>query len=105
LNSGLCACKAGAHPLEPHLHFILLWLFWRRGSHELFARPFNWLDEFPSILGRLSSLVSRITGISYQHLARIHLWEINILRKEGFILAYGFRGFSPWLAPLLWACD
>jgi hypothetical protein len=29
LNSGLCACKSGALPLEPHLQSILLWLFWR----------------------------------------------------------------------------
>jgi hypothetical protein len=32
LNSGLCTCKAGALPLEPHLQSILLWLFWRWGS-------------------------------------------------------------------------
>jgi hypothetical protein len=38
LNSGLCACKAVALPLEPYLQFILLWLFWRWESHELFAR-------------------------------------------------------------------
>jgi hypothetical protein len=30
--------KAGALPLEPHLQSILLWLFWKRCSHELFAR-------------------------------------------------------------------
>jgi hypothetical protein len=30
-DSGLCACKAGALPLEPHLQSILLWLFWRWG--------------------------------------------------------------------------
>jgi hypothetical protein len=29
LNSGLCIYKAGALLLEPHLKFILLWLFWR----------------------------------------------------------------------------
>jgi hypothetical protein len=27
LNSGLCACKTGALPLEPYIQFILLWLF------------------------------------------------------------------------------
>jgi hypothetical protein len=27
LNSGLCAGKAGALPLEPYLQSILLWLF------------------------------------------------------------------------------
>jgi hypothetical protein len=31
LNSGLCTCKAGALPLEPHLQSILLCLFWRWG--------------------------------------------------------------------------
>jgi hypothetical protein len=29
VNSGLLTCKAGALLLEPHLQFILLWLFWR----------------------------------------------------------------------------
>jgi hypothetical protein len=29
LNSGLHTCKAGALPLEPHIQFIVLWLFWR----------------------------------------------------------------------------
>jgi hypothetical protein len=38
LNSGLCTCKAGALLLEPHLQSIFLWLFWRWGSHELFAQ-------------------------------------------------------------------
>jgi hypothetical protein len=37
LNSGHHVCKAGILPLEPHLQSILLWLFWRWGSHELFA--------------------------------------------------------------------
>jgi hypothetical protein len=37
-NSGLYGCKAGTLLLEPHLQPILLWLFWRWGSHELFAR-------------------------------------------------------------------
>jgi hypothetical protein len=32
LNSGLCTCKAGALPLEPHFWSILLWLFWMWGS-------------------------------------------------------------------------
>jgi hypothetical protein len=31
LNSGLCDCKAGTLPLEPHLQSIFLWLFWRWG--------------------------------------------------------------------------
>jgi hypothetical protein len=39
LNSGLCAGKAGALLLEPHLQSILLWLFWRGwGPWELFSR-------------------------------------------------------------------
>jgi hypothetical protein len=37
LNSGLCACKTGALPLEPYIQFILLWLFWRWGL-KLFAQ-------------------------------------------------------------------
>jgi hypothetical protein len=41
LKSGLCTCKAGALPLEPHLQTILLWLFCRWGwSHE-FGLAFN----------------------------------------------------------------
>jgi hypothetical protein len=31
LNSWLCAYKTGARLLEPHLRYILLWLFWRWG--------------------------------------------------------------------------
>jgi hypothetical protein len=27
----VCACKAGALPLEAHFRFIVLWLFWRWG--------------------------------------------------------------------------
>jgi hypothetical protein len=43
LNSGLHVCKAGAHKAsilspEPHSQFILLWLFWRLGSHKLFIQ-------------------------------------------------------------------
>jgi hypothetical protein len=38
LNSGLCTCKTGALPLEPHLQSILLWLFWSWGSCDLFAQ-------------------------------------------------------------------
>jgi hypothetical protein len=37
LNSRLHVYKAGALLLEPNLHSILLWLFWRWGSHKLFA--------------------------------------------------------------------
>jgi hypothetical protein len=29
--------QSGALLLEPYLQYILLWLFWRWGSHELFA--------------------------------------------------------------------
>jgi hypothetical protein len=38
LNSGLHTCKAGTLLLAPHLQFIVLWLFWRWGSCELFAQ-------------------------------------------------------------------
>jgi hypothetical protein len=38
LSSRLCAYKAGALSLETHLQSILLWLFWRWGSRELFAQ-------------------------------------------------------------------
>jgi hypothetical protein len=37
LNSELCICKAATLLLEPHLQHMLLWLFWRWGSLELFA--------------------------------------------------------------------
>jgi hypothetical protein len=36
-KSGLCTYKAVTLLLEPHLQPILFWLFWRRGSHKLFA--------------------------------------------------------------------
>jgi hypothetical protein len=38
LNSGLCTYKAGTLLLEAYLQSILLWLFWRWGSGELFAQ-------------------------------------------------------------------
>jgi hypothetical protein len=38
LSSGLHTCKAGALSLEPHFQSILFSLFWRWGSHELFAQ-------------------------------------------------------------------
>jgi hypothetical protein len=37
LNAKLCAGKAGALHLVPHLQAILLWLIWRWRSPELFA--------------------------------------------------------------------
>jgi hypothetical protein len=37
LNSEFPISKAGILPLEPHLQFILLWLFWRWGSQEVLA--------------------------------------------------------------------
>jgi hypothetical protein len=37
-NSGLQAFEAGTLLLEPHFQSILLWLFWRWGSHELGAQ-------------------------------------------------------------------
>jgi hypothetical protein len=36
LNSELCDCKAGALPLELHVQSVLLWLFWKWRSPELF---------------------------------------------------------------------
>jgi hypothetical protein len=38
LNSALHTCKAGTLPLEPRLQSILVWLFWRWESHELFTQ-------------------------------------------------------------------
>jgi hypothetical protein len=38
LNSGICAWKAGALPLEPHFQSILLWLFWRWGITKYLPR-------------------------------------------------------------------
>jgi hypothetical protein len=35
VSSRLCTCKAGALPLEPHLHFALVIL--EMGAHKLFA--------------------------------------------------------------------
>jgi hypothetical protein len=37
LNSGLCTCKPGALPIDPHLQSILLWLFWRWGLENYFT--------------------------------------------------------------------
>jgi hypothetical protein len=34
---GLCTCKEDTFLLEPHLQSVLVWLFWRWGSLELFA--------------------------------------------------------------------
>jgi hypothetical protein len=58
LNSGFHFCKAGALPLEPHLQSILVWLFWKWGSHYLPRLASNCHSSdlsFPS---------SRITGES-----------------------------------------
>jgi hypothetical protein len=61
LNWGLCACKAGTLLLEPQLQSILLWLFWRWGSRELFAlgglKPWSLLNS--------ASQTARITGVSH----------------------------------------
>jgi hypothetical protein len=38
LNSGLHTWKAGALPHKPHLQSVLLWLFWRWGTHKLFVQ-------------------------------------------------------------------
>jgi hypothetical protein len=48
LNSGLCTCKAGAVPLEPHLHSILLWLFWRWGL-ENYLSPWASNHNLPDL--------------------------------------------------------
>jgi hypothetical protein len=67
LNSGFHICKAGTLPLEPHLHSILLWLFWRWESHELFAQ---------SGLKLRSSQVARITDVSHWHQVLLfHSWR------------------------------
>jgi cellulose synthase/poly-beta-1,6-N-acetylglucosamine synthase-like glycosyltransferase len=49
--------KAGALQLEPHLQSILLWLFWRWGSHELSAQA--GLEPWIS-----ASQAARITGVN-----------------------------------------
>jgi hypothetical protein len=60
LNLKFHACKAGALPYEPHLQSVLLWLFWRWGSLELFA--WNGLNlDFSD----LSYQVARIAGMSH----------------------------------------
>jgi hypothetical protein len=53
--------KAGASSIEPHLQFILLWLFWRWGLAKYFP---GLVFIFPI----LSSQV-RITGMSHWHQA------------------------------------
>jgi hypothetical protein len=65
-TSSLHACKAGTLLLEPNLLSILLWLFWKWGSHELFTRAGlePWSSQF-------HSQVVRIIGMSHQCLASI----------------------------------
>jgi hypothetical protein len=48
----LCACKAGTLQLEQHFQPILLWLFWRWGSLELFAPTSLELGSWPRLLLR-----------------------------------------------------
>jgi hypothetical protein len=57
LNSGLCVRQAVTLPLELHLQFILLWLFWRWGLA-------NYLPSLASNLPISASQVARITAIS-----------------------------------------
>jgi hypothetical protein len=35
---GLCTCKAGPLLLEPHLQYILFWLFWSWGLLNYLSR-------------------------------------------------------------------
>jgi hypothetical protein len=49
---------------EPHLQFILLWLFWRRDFWNNLPRMVSNWD-----LSDLASQIARITNMSHQHLA------------------------------------
>jgi hypothetical protein len=70
MNSGHHACKADTLPLESHLQFILLWLFWRWYLS-------NYLPKLVStlILPILASQVARIIGVSRQHPAETLLLQ------------------------------
>jgi hypothetical protein len=59
-------CTAGTSLLVPHLQSILLWLFWRWGCPELFARAGIKLWSSQS----QDSQVSRIIGRSHQYPAQ-----------------------------------
>jgi hypothetical protein len=72
LNSGLCICKASTPQLEPHLQFILFWLFLEMGgSHELFAGAGS--PDF-------SLQVARIIGPSHQHSAYSQI--LNYIKEK-----------------------
>jgi hypothetical protein len=83
LNSGLRTCKAATCLLGPYFQSILLWLFWRWGLHELFAR---------AGLEPQSSQLARTTGVSHQHLVPLPFCfccffktlEVLINQKIGF---------------------
>jgi hypothetical protein len=67
LNSGLHACKAGTLLLEPHLQFILLWIFW--GLANYLPRVASNSDPPNLNLPISTSQVASITCMSHQHLA------------------------------------
>jgi hypothetical protein len=71
LNLGLHVCKVGALLLEPHLQYILLWLFWGWGL-------VNYLSGLALNLDPISaSQVTRIIGVSHQHLAHAEFYVVN----------------------------
>jgi hypothetical protein len=57
----VCACKAGALPLEAHFRFIVLWYF---GDGVLQTICLNWPET--AILLVSASKVARITGMIHQ---------------------------------------
>jgi hypothetical protein len=59
--SGLCTCKTGALPFGPHLHAILLWLFWRWGVSQTICLGWPWAKICPFSAFR----VARNTGVSH----------------------------------------
>jgi hypothetical protein len=68
LSLGLCACKSDTVPLEPHLQFILLWLFLEMdGVSQTIYLDWPWTTILP-----ISAFqAARITCVSHCCLANM----------------------------------
>jgi hypothetical protein len=87
LDSGFCACKANAVPLDPHLQSILLWLYWRWGLENYLPGLASNLD-LPD-LSLSSSQVYRCESLaSGSYLVFIYLF---IFEMRSHVVQAGFE--------------
>jgi hypothetical protein len=92
LNPWLCACKACALWLEPHIQSFLFWLFWRWVSNCLGCPR-------TATLLILTFQVARITGTSHWNSVRI------TLSVQNFYLDWGILGKTSDCKLCIQFCD